>query len=51
MADEVIILYHFHWPWYFVGTFTEYPEGRVILASSTFPSRSINRYRGFLEIF
>ena len=25
MADEVIILYHLHKPWYFVGTFTEYP--------------------------
>jgi len=25
MAYEVIILYHLHKPWYFVGTFTEYP--------------------------
>ena len=26
MAYEVIILYHLHMPWYFVGTFTEYPN-------------------------
>ena len=29
MADEVIILYHLHKPWYFVGTFTEYPFLRL----------------------
>ena len=25
MVYEVIMLYHFHMPLYFVGTFTEYP--------------------------
>ena len=34
MAYEVIILYHLYMPWYFVGTFTEYPyfmyEGTVL---------------------
>ena len=25
MVYEVIMLYHFHMPVYFVGTFTEYP--------------------------
>ncbi len=30
MAYEVIILYHLYMPWYFVGTFTEYPSVKAI---------------------
>ena len=29
MAYEVIILGHLHMPLYFLGTFTEYPYGKI----------------------
>ena len=51
MAHKVIILYRLYMPYYFLGTFTEYPYVNTFLCyiSTTIKNRVIWKFRLYME--